>query len=218
MRSLAVSMEALSLPKNFVIAAKGRSIEYVYFLTSGIGSVDITTASGSMAEAGMFGREGFSPTSAAVGGEVSLFDIVMQSDGDGYRIGLHGLRSALGGDRHLERILARYIYVFAAQASYTALANAAYKINARVARWLLMCHDRVPIDDFQLTHDEVALALAVRRSSVTDALHELEGEGLIRATRGHVAIRDRKALEEFAGEAYGGPESEYNRLLTAPSR
>jgi CRP-like cAMP-binding protein len=97
--------------------------------------------------------------------------------------------------------------------SITVLANAHYPVDERLARWLLMCHDRWDGDVLPLTHEFMAVMLAVRRPSVTTALHVLEGNRFIRAERGCVTIRDRSALEEFAGDSYGPPEREYERLI-----
>jgi CRP-like cAMP-binding protein len=81
-----------------------------------------------------------------------------------------------------------------------------------LARWLLMSHDRLG-DTLPLTHEFLGLMLGVRRPSVTDALHLLEGKQLIRAERGLITVRDRKGLEEIAGDAYGVPEDEYRRVI-----
>jgi hypothetical protein len=101
--------------------------------------------------------------------------------------------------------------------SFTALSNGSNVIGERLARWLLMSHDRVDGDDLNLTHDFLALMLGVRRSSVTDAIHILEGEHCIRAMRGHIHVRDRAKLEQVAGPSYGQPEAAYKRLF-GPSR
>jgi CRP-like cAMP-binding protein len=100
------------------------------------------------------------------------------------------------------------------QIAATALADGRYNVNERLARWLLMCHDRLG-DELALTHDFLALMLGVRRPSVTDALHVLEGERLIKADRARIQVRDRLGLEQFAGEAYGVPEAEYRRLFSS---
>jgi len=76
-----------------------------------------------------------------------------------------------------------------------------------------MAHDRVEGDEIEVTHREIAVMLAVRRTSVTDALHILEGEGLIRCRRGRVLIRDRSGLRRRAGNSYGLAEAEYSRLI-----
>jgi hypothetical protein len=76
-----------------------------------------------------------------------------------------------------------------------------------------MSQDRMGNDDLPLTHNFLSLMLGVRRASVTDALHALEGEGAIKATRARIQIRDRRKLEEIAGHSYGLPEAEYERVM-----
>ena len=94
------------------------------------------------------------------------------------------------------------------------MANGRYTINQRLARWLLMCQDRVDSHEFPMTHKFLSVMLTVRRAGITDALTALEGMKCIRALRGRILITDRKVLEQIAGAAYGIPESEYRRLLS----
>ncbi|RYE92638.1 MAG: helix-turn-helix domain-containing protein, partial [Oxalobacteraceae bacterium] len=91
--------------------------------------------------------------------------------------------------------------------------NAHHRIEARLARWLLMCHDRVDGDEIAITHDFLGLMIAAERSGVTVSLHILEGAGMIRAKRGRVIIRDRELLCELAGDSYGVPEAQYRHLI-----
>ena len=115
------------------------------------------------------------------------------------------------------RILAsRFARSLAVRVSYTALANGRFEVKQRLARWLAVVHERVPGREFHLTHDYLAIMLGVRRPSVTDALHLLEGNKLIRSTRGNIEIRDRNGLIAAAGEAFGAPEAEYERLMALP--
>jgi hypothetical protein len=86
-------------------------------------------------------------------------------------------------------------------------------MHERLARWLLMCHDRLDGEDLALTHEFLSLMLGVRRSGVTDQLHILEGRHAIKATRGNIRITDREKLEDIAGGCYGAPEAEYGRLI-----
>ena len=87
--------------------------------------------------------------------------------------------------------LQRYAHILMIQIAATALADGRYRIEQRLARWLLMCHDRLS-NPLALTHEFLALMLCVRRPSVTDALHVLEGNLLIRAERSRIIIRNRK--------------------------
>ncbi|MFK0334410.1 Crp/Fnr family transcriptional regulator [Rhizobium sp. NPDC090275] len=213
--AIAGNLEAIDLRQGFVVVDANGPIDYVYFLCSGIGSVITVSADGNQVEAGMFGREGFSPTSAGVGGAVSVHEVLMQVAGWGYRMTVDATLEAISTYPTFANLLARFIQTFATQISYTVLSNVNYQIDVRLARWLLMSHDRVDGDQISLTHDFISLMLGVRRPSVTTALHVLEGEKFIRAERGLITIRNRRGLEEFAGDSYGRPEEEYRRLIGA---
>jgi CRP-like cAMP-binding protein len=95
----------------------------------------------------------------------------------------------------------------------SAIANARAKLEERLARWLLMAHDRLSADVLPLTHEFLALMLGVRRAGVTETLHILTERGLIKAARGQVVVLNRKGLEQSAGASYGVPEAEYRRLV-----
>jgi hypothetical protein len=88
----------------------------------------------------------------------------------------------------------------------------------RLARWLLMCHDRLQTDDLPLTHEFLSIMLGVRRSGVTNEIHILEGIHAIKATRGNIRIVDRQKLEDVAGGSYGIPEDEYEQYIGFPIR
>lgn len=110
-------------------------------------------------------------------------------------------------------MMARFAQALSVQVSFTALSNAVHSIDERLARWILLCDDRIASGELAMTHEYMAVMLAVRRPSVTTAIHVLEGNGLIRAERGLITVRNRAMLEEFAGDAYGTAEREYERLL-----
>lgn len=216
-KSLAQAMAYLEyqhLPRGTLLAAAGEPIDHVYFLTSGVGSVLAETPEGSAAEAGIFGREGYIPTSAVSGSEQSAFNVTVQIDAAGYRIPFEEFRRQMESNREFAKVMIRAIEAFAIQLAYTAVSNAVHDVTERLARWILMCHDRVGADELPLTHDFISTMLAVRRPSVTTALHVLEGNRFVKAERGMLTIRDRPALEEFAHDAYGKPEQEYRRLMS----
>ena len=125
--------------------------------------------------------------------------------GSGHRIPCAAILAASDASATLRDVLLRFAQVLMVQTTYSVLANAVHHVDERLARWLLMCHDRSDSDDLALTHVFMALMLSVRRPSVTTALHVLEGNGFIRSDRGYVTIRDRVALEAFAGDCYGKP-------------
>ena len=107
----------------------------------------------------------------------------------------------------------RSAQAFGVQTSHTAVCNAQSKLDVRLARWLLMAHDRIGEDTLPLTHEFLSLKLGVRRPGVTEALHALREQHLISYGRGLITVEDRKGMERKAGEAYGVPEAEYRRLI-----
>jgi len=123
------------------------------------------------------------------------------------------LEDACARSRTLHDVMLRYAQSFAVQVSHTMVAVLRDAIEPRLARWLLMLHDRVEGDVLPLTHDALSAALHVRRASITDALHLLEGDRAVRCTRGRVAIRDRAVLAALAGNSYGPAEASYRALL-----
>ena len=137
----------------------------------------------------------------------------VQMPGRGLRISTRDLLAAVSRSPVLRSLLLRSVQALLVQTAETALANAVYTIEVRLARWLLMCHDRVEGNDMVLTHDLLAQMLGVRRPGVSVATQILEGEGLIKAKRRRITILDRAGLETMAGKAYGAAEAHYAALI-----
>lgn len=137
----------------------------------------------------------------------------MQVAGHGFSMDANRLRELMETRPSLKLHLSRFAQVQMTQAAHTALSNGRGKLEERLARWLLMGHDRVDGEDIALTHEFLSIMLGVRRAGVTVATHLLEGKGLIRATRGAITVIDREGLEEEAHHSYGVPEREYERLF-----
>jgi hypothetical protein len=116
----------------------------------------------------------------------------------------------------LHQHLLRFVQAFMVQMGQTALSNGSHVIEERLARWVLMCHDRVDGDALFTTHEFLSLMLGVRRAGVTQTLKTLEDRGLISTKRGQVTVLDRAKLEKVAGDSYGVPEAEYVRLIGLP--
>ena len=210
---LAPRLEPVQLPLRTVMAEPDQPVEHVYFMERGLGSILAISAEGQQAEAGIFGRDGFAPTALAFGADRTINSIVVQAEGDGHRITRAELVETMGQSPALATMLALYIQTLQYQSGFTALSNAVHPVDERLARWLLMCHDRSDGDEMAVTHEFLSAMLAVRRPTVTTALHVLEGNGFIAAERGYITMRDREAMERFAQDAYGKPEAEYRRLI-----
>ena len=212
---LATSLEPVACPLAKVLTTPDTEIDHFYFLDSGIASLVPSSPEGQSAEGGIIGREGYITPATVLGSKTIPYMIQMQMAGAGHRIACGDLLAAAESSASLRGVLLRYAQALMVQMTYSSLANAVHQVEERLARWLLMCHDRSDSDDLALTHAFMGVMLSVRRPSVTTALHVLEGNRFIRAERGYVTIRDRGALESFARDAYGKPEEEYRRLLGA---
>ncbi|MBB4403577.1 MULTISPECIES: Crp/Fnr family transcriptional regulator [Rhizobium/Agrobacterium group] len=196
-----------------VLISAGAPIEHVFFLSSGIASVVVVTKSERKTEAGLVGKEGFVPTGAVAGAETNLTEIVVQAPGEALFMDMRSFEALLAKYRVFSDILVCALHISRTQVEYTASSNATQSVTERLARWLLMCHDRVEGNHLPLTHDFLSTMLAVRRASVTDALHVLESHGFIRSERGRITIRNREMLETYARDLYGMPEGESNRMF-----
>jgi CRP-like cAMP-binding protein len=196
------------------LQSANREVKNIYFPETGLGSVvAIGGSERRQTEVAVVGREGMTGLPVVLGAGRSPYDIFMQVEGDGQRISAVDLCAAMDQSVTLLRGFLRFAHVFAIQTGHTALANAQGKIEERLARWLLMAHDRVECDQLVLTHEFLALMLGTRRAGVTVALGHFEAKGVIETARGAVTVLDREGLEECANGLYGVPEAEFERLF-----
>lgn len=207
-----LTREPLERRKKLVEA--NRIFDKAWFPEDGVTSVVLRLARGAEMEVGIVGREGMLPVAAVLSAETSPHDIFVQVAGQsGLSMPFSVLRDLLREHAGLREALQRFAMTFFVQTTSTATSAGNHPIEQRLARWLLMCHDRVTGDDLRLTHEFIGLMLAVRRVSVTTTLKTLEGMGAISAKRGTVVVTDRALLEDLAGEAYGLAEAEYRQLV-----
>lgn len=210
---LAAHLEPTSLPVQFDVSKPDIPIDVLYFLESEIVSIVLVAAAKNTLELGIDGREGMSGTALLLHAEQTPHRHFMQVAGSGLRLGRKQFQAAVGNSLSLQKLLLRYVSVLSTQTSLTALANGSYELGERLARWLLMCQDRVDGDNIPITHEFMATMLAVRRPGVTEAINALESKELIRARRGNIKILKRAGLLKIAGRSYGTPEAEYERLI-----
>jgi CRP-like cAMP-binding protein len=188
-------------------------IESVCFMDSGIASVVAVQPDETRIEVGLIGCEGMSGTAIVLGGDQSPHSTYVQMAGEAQRIAASELRKAMIASASLHSLLLKYVQVFMVQTAHTAIANARSHIDRRLARWILMAHDRSRDDALLLTHEFLALMLGVRRAGVTEALQSLKRQKLIETGRNQVLVLNRKGIEQIAGNSYGIPEKEYRRLI-----
>lgn len=198
-------------PRDMMLEAQ-RPISHVTFIERGIASGLADTVEGRIG-VGMVGPEGLVGLPVVLGVDRSPHAYMVQAAGHGLRITSQHVRAAMGQSPSLQARLLRYTHVLIVQKAQTAFANAGFSIEARLARWILMTHDRTEGDELTLTHEFLSMMLGVRRPGVTVAVQILEGNRLIRATRGRIAVLDRAGLEAVADDSYGVAEAEYDSAM-----
>ncbi len=213
---IAPVLRRVYLPRGALLEVPHQDVSQIFFPLDCIISLIAVASDGTRTEAGLIGKEGMSGTGLAVGDDQTPHELVNQIEGEALVMTADAFLAVMTRVPDLRLLANRFARALSVQVSHTALANGSFKVPRRLARWLLMVDDRTDGDAFNLTHDYLAIMLAVRRPSVTDALHILEGEGLIRSTRSNIAIRDRRGLVAYAGQGYGLPEAEYVRLMSLP--
>jgi CRP-like cAMP-binding protein len=191
----------------------GRPINFVYFPMSGVASLAKTMENGAAAEVGTTGNEGFVGVPLLLESEYAPTSVHMQVPGHALRLPARSLQSAVDRSLSLRRSLRRFVFALYNQTSQLVACNRFHDVEQRCARWMLMAHDRMPHDDFLLTHEVLSMMLGVRRSSVTIAAGRLSEMGLIEYRRGHVTVTDRDGLEQRTCECYQSIRNEYERLL-----
>jgi CRP-like cAMP-binding protein len=203
------------LELGMVLEEPGQPIEAIVFPISGITSMIVSSGRNQRRiEAGLFGCEGMSGSSILLGATSTPNELRIQVPGHGRQISTETLREVLKQSHSLQQTFLMFIQALLIQTSQTALSNKNGSLEERLARWLLMCHDRVEGDRLTLTHEFIATMLGSRRAGVTEGTQILEGKGVIRAKRGEITVLDREGLEEEAGGSYGVPEAEYVRLFS----
>jgi CRP-like cAMP-binding protein len=202
----------VDLPLRSVVMRSGAPLDSVLFIEEGLASV-VAIAGSDRIEVGIVGSEGFVGLPLVLGAGETSQEGFMQVAGSGYRLPAAALQHCMATRPGFANALLRFVNVQLIQTSQTALANGRYTVEQRLARWLLMAHDRLERNDLSLTHEFLAVMLGVRRPGVTVALHVLEGVHAVRSRRGLVTVVDRDKLQSIAGAAYGAAEAAYERLF-----
>ena len=203
-----------------VLERPNEPIENVYFYETALGSTVARSHDGAAdaIEVGVCGRDGISGVALITQAGSSPFSTFVQIPGVAFRMSADDLMMLCESEPEMNRMLLRFSHCQSVQVGYTAFANGRRSVLERMARWILMCHDRVPSDSLELTHEFLSIMLGVRRAGITTDMHVLEGEHAIFNKRGRIIVRERARLEEFAGDCYGDAEAEYERVIGLPLR
>lgn len=196
-------LELISLPLDVSLYKSGDHIEYVYFPGEGVVSLITHMKSGAAIEVGLIGMEGMVGIPVLLGDKIAFEEAVVQIDGHALRMKSEKLKDGLKKAHNpLLTQLLLYTRTLMKQVTQTAACNRLHTVEERLARWLLMCHDRVESDDMPLTQEFISHMLGTRRASVGTAASGLQAKGVIQYSRGRISILNRKNLEQSACECY----------------
>ncbi len=202
----------VNLPMNQPLHSPSQTSGNVYFLETGVCSIVAAMEDGTTVEVGVIGRDGFVGMAAALGTSHLPNRCFMQIPGHGFYVKSQILTQQMQESRPLHLCLLRSVQGLLVQTAQTAACNRVHELHERLARWLLMCFDRVQLDEVPITQEFLAMMLGTRRSTVTVAAGILQKAGLIGFARGHVTIKNHAGLIEAACECYQVVHDEYVRL------
>lgn len=213
---LSPRLREVEFPIRTVLQEAKAPVEHLDFVETGLASV-VTLAGRDRIEVGVIGYEGIVGVPALLGGGAEApYETFVQVGGSALRLPVAEIRPVLDDIPRLGADLLHFVHVMMVQIANTAVANGRNTVEQRLARWLLMAHDRLAGDEIALTHEFLAVMLGVRRPGVTVALHMLEGTRAVRSRRNSIRILDRERLKAIAGSTYGAPERLYEMLLGTP--
>ncbi|MEY2411834.1 MAG: hypothetical protein QOD84_440, partial [Acidobacteriaceae bacterium] len=196
-------LEYVELPLYRSLHEAEDGFDFAYFINSGMTSLVIATSDGRSVEVGIVGREGFVGAPLAAGLNRSPYRAFTQAAGAGFRIKAEILEVTLPDTPGLRMRLNRYAMMQGMHVAQLAACNRLHEIDQRLARWLLMCQDRIGSELLPMTHEFFAEMLGTGRPSVSLAAAVLQRAGFIQYARGTVKIVDREGLQSAACECYG---------------
>ena len=210
---LIAGSDVVILKREDIIYKPYQPITRVYFPSDLILSVISVMDNGDRVEVGTIGNEGMGGLPAFLESESSPYTVFVQVSGKARVLDAELLMDVAQSSPGTRTMLNRFTQSFLNQSAQSAACNRMHSIEERCARWLLMTHDRVGKDTFDLTQEFLADMLGVRRAGVTVVCGALQRAGFIRYRRGHIAILDRAQLEEVACECYDRVRAEVDRLV-----
>jgi CRP-like cAMP-binding protein len=202
-----------------VLCERDVPVQHVYFPTQGFISLVAKIEGHAGIEVGMVGREGMLGMQLVLGVVAAPFHALVQGSGLAWRIRSSDFLEELVQTTALRYVLQQYLYVLMVQMASSAACLRFHQIGERLARWLLMSHDRAHADTFHITHEFLAYMLGVRRVGITTAAGILQGNGLITYHRGELTVLDRSGLEAAACCCYATDQKAYaDQLCSTPHR
>jgi CRP-like cAMP-binding protein len=196
-----------------MLCAAEAPIEQVHFPEAGMVSLVAALEEGSRQEVGIVGREGMVGTPLVFGVASAFTEMMVQLPGSAMHMGAAAFRLELEQSPPFRALMLRYCEAANSQIAQTAACNGRHGLEQRLARWLLMAHDRFEDDALPLTQDFLAIMLGVHRPSITITAGILQRSGLIRYANGLIHVLDRRSLEAASCECYAIVQRRFVSLL-----
>jgi CRP-like cAMP-binding protein len=209
-RKLLSVLEPVELAFEEVLYEAHARIRHVYFPNDCLVSMLTTVDNGRAAEVGLIGSEGMVGVPVALGIGASPFRALVQGGGTAMRMTVADFQRVFSESAALRRELYLFTHLLMIQIAQTAACNRFHAVKQRMARWLLMTHDRANSNEFPITQEFLALMLGVRRVGVHLAARALQERKLIAYRRGTVTILDHRGLVAAACGCYKTVKDIYN--------
>jgi len=202
LESIAPHLRCRRLSMGQVVSERGDSVSVVHFVDSGIISSVIPMSDGHAVEACMVGSEGFTGIEACYGPAISATRLLVQAPGVSRTIDSEIFRRLIRASETLHESIAEYDWRLRAEIEQSVACNAVHRVEQRLAKWMLRCHDRHQGDAMELTQALLGTMLGTQRSTVNAAASKIRRSGAIKYSRGTVFVKNRALLEAAACDCY----------------
>ncbi len=195
-------LQPIELEAGQVLHEAGEPPRFIYFLTSGVAALTVSTEDGKTLNLSLIGREGIVGERAIFEGGIRETRCTMLTQGAAYRMEPQFFNAEFQGGGKLHDLTMRTLETRISETSQTALCAQMHPLEKRLMRWLLSFSDRLGSEDLPITHERIAEMLGVRRVGITVAIGELADAGLIQHSRGRICLVNRRKLEKQVCECY----------------
>lgn len=206
-------LEIVLLKRGQILYEVDEAIQYTYFPHNAVIALMAVMSNGTGAEMVMVGREGLVGLVTTAFAPTAFGRYVVQSPGTASRISVERLQKTISAHRDIQGVMQRFSEAITARILQNAACGAAHSVEERACRWILGLRDRVDQDTLFISHEVLADALAVQRSTLSAVMRSLQTAGLIEQGRGCIIVKDRAALERASCECYWRVRQTFERVL-----
>jgi len=210
-------LEPVQLKLGAMVCDAGGILKHAYFPEGAVLSLLTVLEDGAGIETANIGREGAFGLFAAMYSRVSFNRCIVQMEGSMVRCPIEFLQAEFKNSEHVRNLFVSYSETLLSQVQQTVACNALHSTEERMARWLLMMHDRAAGQPLPYTHEFLSHMLGANRKSVTLAAQSLQNAGLITYRRGNITVLNRPGLEKASCECYAVVRERFDAFLTPPS-